>query len=88
MAHVELKDTLNDKQNTKMEYGIRNMNKVADNQDVCQCTNCNNYYYDEINDERDNNSLTFLYNDDEPYKGCPVCKTDEFLMDVDITEIV
>lgn len=75
-----------------MIYGIKNISKAAESYEVVRCSNCWTYYYDEIIDERNNNSLKFIWDKEteEFYKGCPQCKTDDYLADIDekqLTEI-
>ncbi|GHT51709.1 hypothetical protein AGMMS49982_09890 [Bacteroidia bacterium] len=65
------------------QYGIRNINKFAVDEDVARCNNCWHYFYDEIIDERNDNTLIILRDgEDFFYKGCPICKTDAYLTDV------
>lgn len=75
-----------------MIYGIRNIVKVAENQEIVRCNNCWNYFYEEVTDERNNNSLTFIWDEiiSEFFKGCPLCRTDNYLTDINeklLTEI-
>lgn len=65
-----------------MRYGIYNIEKVSEKEEIVLCNNCENYYYDEINDERNNNSLAFFLGEGEFFKGCPFCKTDSYLTDI------
>ena len=44
-----------------MIYGIRNINNAAKDYEIVRCNNCWTFFYDEIIDERDNNSLTFIW---------------------------
>jgi hypothetical protein len=71
-----------------MRYGIYNIKKVAENEEIIRCNNCFHYYYDEITDERNNNSLKIFFDSDnkEFFKGCPDCETDEYLMDIDLSQ--
>ena len=72
-----------------MRYGIYDLRKVAENEDVVRCNNCYHYYYDEIlGDERNDNTLKMLFDEEfkEFYKGCPVCETDDYLMDIDVKQ--
>lgn len=68
-----------------MIYGIRNINKVAEGYEIVRCNNCWVYYYEEIIDERDDNSLAFIWDKEtkEFFKGCPKCQTDDYLADID-----
>jgi hypothetical protein len=71
-----------------MKYGIYDIRRTAENEEIVRCNNCFHYYYDEITDERNNNSLEIFLNNDsaEFFKGCPVCKIDDYLMDIDLSE--
>jgi Pyruvate/2-oxoacid:ferredoxin oxidoreductase delta subunit len=66
-----------------MKYGIYNINKIADKENIIICNKCENYYYEEIIDERDVNSLAFIWDEEneEFFKGCPLCNTDDYLQD-------
>lgn len=68
-----------------MSYGIRNISEAAEGYEIVRCFNCWTYYYDEIIDERDNNSLAFIWDEAEDgfFKGCPQCQTDEYLADIE-----
>lgn len=75
-----------------MIYGIRNINKVAEDCEVVRCNNCWTYYYEEIIDSRNDNTLILIWdeNDECFFKACPQCKTDDYLTDVgekQLTEI-
>lgn len=65
-----------------MSYGIHELNKVDKAELVVCCNNCDNYFYEEITDERNENSLKLFKDNDHFFKGCPVCETDDFLGDV------
>lgn len=65
-----------------MSYGIRDIAKVSKDEEIVRCNNCDNYFYDEITDERNDNSLMLFFDADHFYKGCPECETDDYLMDV------
>ncbi|MBA4122291.1 MAG: hypothetical protein H0X72_07505 [Acidobacteria bacterium] len=67
-----------------MIYGIRNINKAAEGYEIVRCNNCWTYFYEEIIDERDDNSLAFIWDAEtrEFFKGCPQCKTDDYLADI------
>jgi Pyruvate/2-oxoacid:ferredoxin oxidoreductase delta subunit len=71
-----------------MKYGIYILRKITENEEIVRCNNCYHYYYDEITDERNNNSLKIFFDNDneEFFKGCPVCETDNYLMDIDLSE--
>jgi len=69
-----------------MRYGIYDLTKVPEGEEVVRCNYCWNYFYDEITDERNLNSLEFIKDGDEFFKGCPVCKTDDYLIDVDFQQ--
>jgi len=62
-----------------MEFGIKEINKVKSDELLVFCYMCSNYYYEEINDQRNLNSLEIQKDDKEFYKGCPNCKTDKYL---------
>lgn len=66
-----------------MRYGIYDINKIAEKENIIVCNYCENYYYEDINDERDINSLEIIWDEenDEFFKGCPLCKTDSYLHD-------
>lgn len=72
-----------------MKYGIRNINKIAEDYEIVRCNNCWIYYYDEIIDERNDNSLGFIWDKQakEFFKGCPDCKTDDYLTDIDENQL-
>lgn len=67
-----------------MIYGIRNINKTAEDYEIVRCNNCWTYYYEEIIDERDDNSLAFIWDEKtkEFFKGCPQCKNDDYLTNI------
>ncbi len=44
--------------------------------DNIRCNNCYRVFKDE-------DELEFLENEDGEFKGCPVCETDDYLMDLD-----
>ena len=69
-----------------MRYGIYDITNVAENEAVVKCNNCDNFFYEEITDERNNNSLEIIKEDDEYFRGCPICKTDKYLADVELRE--
>ncbi len=69
-----------------MRYGIYNINKVNLFEDVVLCNNCQNYYYNDITDERNNNSLAFFFDINHFFKGCPVCLTDDYLCDIELSK--
>jgi Pyruvate/2-oxoacid:ferredoxin oxidoreductase delta subunit len=69
-----------------MRYGIYDIEKVEKNEAVVKCNNCYNFFYEEIADERNNNGLEIFCENDEFFRGCPVCKTDEYLADVELRE--
>lgn len=47
-----------------------------------KCNNCGNIYYDDITDERNTNSLKIISDESENIKVCPICNTDEFLINI------
>jgi|GEM_PF-4814481 len=61
-------------------YGIRNT-KNEGNEHIVLCGNCMKKYYEDVSDERNLNGLELIYDvkNDEYFKGCPLCKTDEYL---------
>jgi Pyruvate/2-oxoacid:ferredoxin oxidoreductase delta subunit len=65
-----------------MNYGIYDIKKVAKNEEIVKCNNCSNYFYEDITDERNNNSLELFSDNGDFFKGCPKCKTDDFLINV------
>lgn len=65
------------------QYGIRKINKAAENELIVRCNNCYHYFYDVIIDERNDNTLVMFRDGDFFYKGCPICKTDDYLIDID-----
>lgn len=69
-----------------MRYGIYDIEKVEKSETVVKCTNCDNFFYEEITDERNNNALEIINENDEFYRGCPICKTDKYLADVELRE--
>ena len=66
-----------------MSFGIRDISKVAKDEAIVRCNWCDNFFYEEITDERNDNSISFIW-DVKGYflKGCPECKTDDYLSDV------
>ena len=70
-----------------MRYGIYDLRRVSIDEEMVRCNNCGHYFYDDIIDERHNNSLQILYDidDNEIVKGCPICKTDGYLIDIDLS---
>lgn len=69
-----------------MNYGIQDIDKVAENEKVVRCNNCYNDFYEEITDERNDNSLKLFFDKDHFLKGCPVCETDDFLINIALQE--
>ena len=69
-----------------MRYGIYDIEKALKNEAVVKCNNCDNFFYEEITDERNNNALEIINENNEFYRGCPVCKTDKYLADVELCE--
>ncbi|MDR0681739.1 MAG: hypothetical protein LBG15_07830 [Dysgonamonadaceae bacterium] len=73
-----------------MKYGIYDIRKVAKDEAIVRCNNCLHYFYDDITDERDDNSLKLFEDKEfeaeykEFFKGCPICETDEYLTDIDL----
>lgn len=65
-----------------MSYGIKDITKVSKNEEIVCCINCDKQFYDEITDERNNNSLKLFFDTDHFFKGCPVCETDKYLIDL------
>lgn len=61
-------------------FGIKN-DKIVNDEHFVFCTNCAKTYYENITDERNNNTLKLFFdkNKNEFYKGCPECKTDKYL---------
>lgn len=70
-----------------MRYGIYDVRKVNPNEEVVICNYCDHFFYEEITDERNTNSLELFLENNHFFKGCPVCKTDDYLADVDLQEI-
>jgi Pyruvate/2-oxoacid:ferredoxin oxidoreductase delta subunit len=68
-----------------MIYGIRNINKAAEGYEIVRCNNCWTYYYEEIIDLRNDNTLILIWDEEDEcfFKGCPQCKTDDYLADID-----
>lgn len=64
-----------------MSYGIKNIENIPINEGVVICNNCEKYFYEEITDERNENSLTIIWDIESKsfFKGCPECQTDDFL---------
>lgn len=69
-----------------MRYGIYDIEKVEKSEAVIKCNNCENFFYEEISDERNNNGLEIICVNEEFNRGCPVCKTDKYLADVELRE--
>lgn len=69
-----------------MSYTIKDISKVPQGEEIVRCNNCWNHFYSEITDERNNNSLKLFKDNDHFFKGCPVCETDDYLMDVALHE--
>jgi len=68
-----------------MTYGIRDIRKAAMGNEIVRCNYCWIYLYDEIIDERDDNALMFIWDDKymEFFKGCPKCRSDDYLTDIE-----
>ena len=68
-----------------MSYGIRSISKVAEGYETVRCNNCWIYYYEEIIDPRNDNTLVYIWdeNNEQLFKACPQCKTDAYLADID-----
>jgi len=69
-----------------MRYGIYDIAKVAKDETVVKCNNCDNFFYEEISDEHNNNGLEIFIENEEFFRGCPVCKTNKYLADVELRE--
>lgn len=69
-----------------MSYGIKDINKTTEGEDIVRCNWCLNYFYEEITDERNDNSLKLFLDKDHFFKGCPECKTDYYLISVALHE--
>jgi len=69
-----------------MRYGIYDIEKVVKNEAVVKCNNCDNFFYEEVTDESNNNALEIINENNEFFRGCPVCKTDKYLADVELRE--
>lgn len=72
-------------------YGIKNvLDAIGFGYDIVRCNNCWTYYYEDITDERHNNSLKLFREEEdnivEFFKGCPICKTDDYLGDYHIAD--
>ena len=44
-----------------MSYGIRDILKVAKDEAIVRCNWCDNFFYEEITDERNDNSLSLFW---------------------------
>ncbi len=64
------------------------------NEPICRCNSCNQLYIDtnpqsdapryELPDDHDLQTLTLqVETDGDLFQGCPECKTDAYLMDID-----
>lgn len=69
-----------------MSCGIRDIKRVAEGEKIVRINWCYNYFYDEITDERNDNSLKLFFDKDNFFKGCPECETDDYLLDVVLLE--
>jgi len=69
------------------QYGIYDISNASEDHKV-QCLNCMNYYYEDCSDERNLNCLMLFYDvgSEEYIKGCPLCESDEHLVDVEHTK--
>lgn len=70
-----------------MKFGIYNIKFVIKNQDIVKCNNCEKFFYEEINDERNSNSLEFIVQKNAILKVCPVCKSDHFLINIKLSDL-
>ena len=68
-----------------MSYGIRNIQNAAKGEDIVKCILCDYYYYEDITDERNDNSLKIFKDESGFFRGCPLCETDEGLGNVEFT---
>jgi len=61
-------------------YGIKNTKNEA-KAPIVFCNICMKKYYSDVSDERNLNGLKLIYDkkNQEYFKGCPFCETDEFL---------
>lgn len=68
-----------------MSFGIRDLRRVVAEYKIVRCNDCYLYFYVEIIDERDENSLAIIWDEqtNEFFKGCPKCHTDGCLTDID-----
>lgn len=67
-----------------MSYGIKDISRIEKDEAIARCNWCDNFFYEEIIDERNENSLALFFNKDHFFKGCPICKTDDYLIDCKI----
>jgi hypothetical protein len=68
-----------------MSCGIKDISKVTKDEAIVKCNWCDNFFYEEITDERNDNSLSFVWDfNGYFFKGCPECKTDDYLKDVSL----
>lgn len=72
-----------------MDYGAKENNHLISSEEdpVVRCTNCGQFFYENLGDKRDTYNLQLLYDEDDPeedypFKGCGNCKTDGYLMDL------
>lgn len=51
--------------------------KIEENAESCRCNNCMTFF------ESDDDLVELIDDDNEIYKGCPICKTDSYLMNLE-----
>lgn len=64
-----------------MNYGISDIDFTEKSDEIVVCNMCGNYFYEEIGDERNTNSLMIFKDIAGFFKGCPKCKTDAYITD-------
>ncbi len=64
-----------------MRYGIYDLKNADWESYIVKCNNCGLYFYEMVDDERNDNALVILTDTEtgEFYRGCPVCETDGYL---------
>lgn len=68
-------------------FGIRKCENIDNQEALVLCSACCHLYYEYITDERDDNALKLFFQDEEYFLGCPSCKTDCYLLNVDYNEL-
>ena len=69
-----------------MKRGIIDLQNADTTREICRCNNCFTYYYDDLRDY-DDETLALFPDGNCFYKGCPICETDDYLIDINFLSL-